>query len=176
MNATTAIERLKGLAVVVMCLTVAAAAGKSLLPAGAPPEYPDEMPPPPYAAGEAIQPIKDLEGNRRTLLMVVSPNCRFCTKSMPFYQRLLADRSSRRYEARIVALYLPIDNEESVRAYMQSHGVQPDQVLPFPREVLGRLSGTPSLVLMDSANTVLGSWRGMLNKKGEEEVLKAIGS
>jgi len=154
---------------------VAAAAGKSLLPASAPAEYPDEMPPAPYARGEAIQPIKDLESHRRTLLMVISPNCKFCTKSMPFYQRLMADRSSKKYDAQVVAFYLPVDNEESVRAYMESFGVKPDLVLPFPHEILGRLSGTPSLVLVDSKNAVVGSWRGMLNKEGEEELLKAIG-
>ena len=160
---------------VAMCLMVAAAAGKTLLPAPAPAEYPDEMPPPPYATGERIEAIAEVESRRRTLLMAVSPDCKFCTKSMPFYQKLMADRENKKYDSQLVALYLPTDNEESVRAYLRSFGITPDKVVPFPRETLARLTGTPSLVVMDSANGVVGSWKGMLSRKGEEEVLQAFG-
>lgn len=170
------LDGLKAIAMVVMCLTIAAAAGRTLV-RPAPPDGPVVMPPAPYGAGEKVEPIPGVpDGRYRTLLMVVSSSCRFCTESMPFYRRLVASRQSEGLDVQIVALYVASDTEESVRRYFEAFDIIPDRILPFSMKHLNRIAGTPSLVLLDASNTVIGSWRGKLNRAAEEDVIAAIGS
>lgn len=108
--------------------------------------------------------------SERTLLLVLSTNCRFCTESAPFYQRLAQEKTKRR-GLRLVAV-LPQDAAES-RKYLSDHGVSVDDIRrASPGEV--KVGGTPTLILADHTGAVITSWIGKLPSDKEAEVLSRL--
>lgn len=105
--------------------------------------------------------------SRKTLLLVLSTNCKYCTASAPFYQQLVKRKGSRE-DVRIVAV-LPQNRDES-RKYLGDHGITVDQISQAPpRAAYAR--GTPTLIMVDSTGSVVESWIGKLPPEKETEVL-----
>lgn len=108
--------------------------------------------------------------SERTLLLVLSTNCHFCTESAPFHQRL-AQEKTRRGGTRLVAV-LPQDVAESLK-YLTDHGVSVDEIRrASPSEV--QVGGTPTLILADHTGAVITSWIGKLPPDKEAEVLSRL--
>jgi hypothetical protein len=63
--------------------------------------------------------------SRRTLLIVLSTNCHYCTESAPFYQKL-AQEKTKHTDVGLLAV-LPQSVEESQK-YLGEHGVKVDDV------------------------------------------------
>jgi len=96
----------------------------------------------------------DWGGHDRTLLLVLRKGCHFCEDSAPFYQRLVAKQQQ--------------DNPKVVQS--ERLGVQ---ALPgVPLQTL-KVSGTPTLLLVDRSGTVLNTWIGVLSPRQELEVMRA---
>ena len=108
--------------------------------------------------------------NKRTLLMVLSDGCRFCTESAEFYKKLLQERAKRN-DVRIVAV-LPQEIRVA-RAYLNKLGVSVDDVMQSPLNVVG-VKGTPTLILVDDEGVIRGSWLGKLPAEKELEVLNRL--
>lgn len=126
--------------------------------------------PPPYRTGDVL--AEKLEGvsiaaRPATLLVIVQSRCKFCTASMPFYERLA---KSPHANTQIVVL----TQEEAAigRAYVTSHGFQPDDVVSIPE--FARIRSTPTVILTDATKTVRRIWTGKLSAENEAEVLAAI--
>jgi hypothetical protein len=64
------------------------------------------------------------EQGSKTLLMVLSTNCRYCTESAPFYQQL-AQHNGGRDDVRIMAV-LP-QNPGEAQKYLSDHGITVDE-------------------------------------------------
>jgi hypothetical protein len=91
----------------------------------------------PYPKSEAVEaaPITpgmklslagvDWGKGERTLLMVLSTNCHFCTDSAPFYQRL-AQEKSKHGDIRLVAVLPPSVGE--AQKYLDERGISVDEV------------------------------------------------
>jgi hypothetical protein len=109
----------------------------------------------------------DWQKNRRTLLFALSTSCHFCTQSGPFYQRIVKERG----DIRLVAL-VP-QAEEVGRIYLKSIGVAIDDVRQASLNSLG-LSGTPTLILVDSSGSVTDVWVGALSPRKEDEVISRL--
>ena len=108
--------------------------------------------------------------NKRTLLMVLSDGCRFCTESAEFYKKLAQERVKRN-DVRIVAV---LPQEISVaRAYLNKLGVSVDDVRQSPLNVVG-VKGTPTLILVDDDGVIRGSWLGKQPAEKELEVLNRL--
>lgn len=108
--------------------------------------------------------------SERTLLLVLSTNCHFCTESAPFYRRL-AQEKTRRGGTRLVAV-LPQDAAAS-RKYLSDHGVSVDEIRrAAPGDI--PVGGTPTLILADKTGTVVTSWIGKLESDKEAEVLSRL--
>ena len=92
-----------------------------------------------YAAGEVMTSIAgvDFTASTATVLLALRSDCRFCTASMPFYQRLLNTRPE---GARIVVL--SAESAPKSRAYLAQHGMTVDEIVigPFPGL---KISSTP---------------------------------
>ncbi|HMG76330.1 MAG TPA: hypothetical protein VK582_22845 [Pyrinomonadaceae bacterium] len=102
----------------------------------------------------------------KTLLMVLSTNCHFCTESAPFYQRL-AQQKAGHGDVRMVAA-LPQSTGEAQK-YLNDHAISVDEVTQsVPGAVFAR--ATPTLILLDRAGSVLESWVGKLSPEKEAEV------
>ena len=129
------------------------------------------------AADARIQPgtklsLPGMEWGRsdKTLLIVLSTQCRFCTESAPFYQRL-AREQSRAGRARLVAV-LPQSVAEAQK-YLGEHGITVDEVRQVSPDAVGA-AGTPTLIMLDSAGSVVESWVGKLPPDKESEVITRL--
>lgn len=108
--------------------------------------------------------------NRRTLLMVLSTNCHYCTESAPFYQKLVQEKTNHT-DVGLLAV-LPQSVGESQK-YLGEHGVKVDDVRQVSPGALN-VSGTPTLILVDQSGSVIESWVGKLSPEKEGEVLNRV--
>ena len=105
--------------------------------------------------------------NGQTLILALSRNCRFCTESAPFYKQLSHSKGN----THLVAL-LPQSVEEG-REYLQELEVSVDEVKQFSLEKIG-VSGTPTLLLVDTSGLVKSFWVGKLSPEQEAAVLSML--
>lgn len=107
----------------------------------------------------------DWAKNGRTLIMAISTQCHFCTDSMPLFQRITRDSG---YHIKTLAV-LPqtkVDAEE----YLSKSDVRVDDVRQVTLDSIG-VRGTPTLLLVDGAGTVMNAWYGKLSSDQENELL-----
>lgn len=108
--------------------------------------------------------------SRRSLLMVLSTSCRYCTESAPFYQRLVAEKA-KHPDIDLVAV-LPQNPAESQK-YLSDLGIAVNAVKHATPASLG-VSGTPTLILVDGSGSVINSWMGKLPAAVETEVINTF--
>lgn len=127
--------------------------------------------PPGYAIGEQLPAIEGIryQESARTVILFASSQCKFCTESMPYYSRLSESKNSHRGMRFVIAGPEP---EAVLRRYVEGHDVRPDQVMNVKPGVF-KVTGTPTLIVADSAGKVLGYWRGLLGDR-EAEVETAL--
>lgn len=109
----------------------------------------------------------DWEKNGKTLLLVLSTTCHFCTQSGPFYQRLVKEHG----DAKLVAL-VPQSADEG-QSYLKGLGVEVDDVRQASLGDLG-VSGTPTLILVDGKGLAADVWVGALTPNRENEVVSRL--
>jgi thioredoxin-related protein len=126
---------------------------------------------PQVSAGTRLSvPDIDWAKNGRTLMVVLSTNCRFCTASAPLYQQI-AQETSQRQDIKVIALFpQPVADAEK---YLSSLGVAISEVKQITPDVVG-VRGTPTLLLVDNTGTVQKVWIGKLPPDKESEVLKEL--
>lgn len=109
----------------------------------------------------------DWEKGDKTLLLVLSTNCHFCTESASFYQRL-AQQKAMRGDVRMIAM-LPQSLDEAQK-YLSDHGISVDGITQAaPGAVYAR--ATPTLIMVDRTGSVVESWVGKLPPEKEVEVM-----
>lgn len=107
--------------------------------------------------------------SERSLVLVLSSNCHFCSESMPFYQRIASARQNK--SLRLIAV-LPQDLGTS-REYLQKSGFLPDAIIQARPDSLGA-TGTPTLILVDNKGVAVNSWVGKLPADEETEMLQLL--
>ncbi|MGC1786602.1 MAG: hypothetical protein WA718_07680 [Terriglobales bacterium] len=113
----------------------------------------------------------DWSRSNRTLVMVLSTQCHFCSESAEFYKKLLPEATLR--GTQVVAV-LPQSPEES-RQYFANLGLPTSNVTIQQEGATGiHVSGTPTLILADNKGSVIRAWAGKLAPGGETEVLGEI--
>ena len=115
-------------------------------------------------------PEVDWTKNSRTLLLVLSKDCRFCSESAQFYQRLAREMEGGA-DIRLVAV-LPQEISEG-KKYLSDLGVSVNEIKQSSLGSLG-VAGTPTLILVNNTGEVVGSWVGRLSPDGETEVLNLL--
>ena len=108
--------------------------------------------------------------NERTLLLILSTSCHFCTESSPFYQRL-AQEKAKKGGVDLVAV-LPQSVGESQK-YLNDLGVSVDDIKQAGLDDM-QVRGTPTLIMADRTGTVVESWVGKLPAEAEGEVLNRL--
>lgn len=163
------IELLANVAIIVVAVLLGGVLVKRYL-------WPDAGPPR-AAAPERIKPGTKLTlpgvdwgRSKQTLLLVLSTNCRYCTESAPFYQRLAREKAGRP-DVWLLAV-LPQSVAESQK-YLGDHGVAVDQVTQSAPGA-AYVQATPTLILVDQGGTVVNSWVGQLPAPKEQEVLNRL--
>ena len=159
-------EHLANVAIIVVAILLGAVLVRRYLLPAAPPPSPSEAAR--IKPGTKLSlPGVDWGGSSRTLLMVLSTNCRYCTESAPFYQRL-AQEKEKHDDLGLLAV-LPQSADESQK-YLGEHGIKVDAVKQATPASLN-VRGTPTLILVDQTGAVVESWIGKLPPPKEVEVL-----
>ena len=107
----------------------------------------------------------------RTLVLALSTHCHFCNDSSDFYRRLAPAATAAGVP--VVAVF-PQSTDEA-RAHWTSQNLPLTGVV-FSQIPAGGLpvSGTPTLILVDSKGVVLRAWTGKQPASGEAEIIHAV--
>ena len=159
------LETVANVAVIVAAMFVVAVAASRLWPHS-------HAAPVTYAPGEVMDvvPGVDYRASERTALVFVRSTCRFCTESMPFYEKMVAQTKGSQ-QARVVAMS---DEEIAVtRSYFARHNVPVQDVIKADAQRF-RVAGTPTIIVVDRTGSVRGAWVGVLSNSAQGEVLKLL--
>jgi thioredoxin-related protein len=162
------IERIANVAVIVVALVMGWVFLKDRL-LTAPPQANE------VKAGDKLTPLKswNWSAHDRTLVLALRKGCHFCEDSAPFYQRLVGKHADHGANVAIVAIFP--DPADAVNEVVKSEGLQVQALAGVPLDEL-KVSGTPTLILVDKTGTVLNAWLGVLSPRQELEVMKAVGA
>ena len=115
----------------------------------------------------------DYKQTPRTLILALNVDCRYCTRSVPFYNSLAEARQENAGRVNIVAAFINKD-AELVKSYAEEKHLSVQAIAGVDLDQLG-VQTTPTLIMVDSGGKVLDSWRGELQPDGEREVFAALG-
>jgi thioredoxin-related protein len=113
----------------------------------------------------------NLSEHQKTLVLLLNVDCGFCSRSLPFYQRVMQTTAVNGNGTQIIALFPNAESEVSTYIARNKltcrylHGVDFSKF---------RVSGTPTILLADKDGKIVRSWEGQLPTDQEDEVLQAI--
>src|ERR1044072_8726218 len=114
-------------------------------------------PVPEVSVGSQISiPDKNWSQSKRTLVLALSTNCRFCTENAEFYRQLLATIENKP-EIGTLALYP--ETLPEAEQYSQQHQIHIADTRQVSLPSLG-IPLTPTLLLVDQSGTVVSLWNG----------------
>jgi hypothetical protein len=118
------------------------------------------------APGDHLEPIAglDLARSPRTLVMAVQSSCHFCSESMAFYRELSLNKS-----AGVRLVVVAPDEPAAAKAYVDANRFTPDAILSADLPSI-RVTGTPTLLLVNPAGVIERVWMGKLSAAREKEV------
>ena len=124
-----------------------------------------------YSAGDAFPALPGLmaDARSRVLVLAVKDTCRYCTASMPFYQRLV---QTVRDQGSVVRLVGVCPTGDSCADYFKQHAVPIEETVGVTAGAI-KIVGTPTVILV-TGGKVTSVWTGQLTPAREEEVLAAI--
>jgi thioredoxin-related protein len=105
----------------------------------------------------------------KNVALVLSTTCHFCKESTRFYRELVRECNSR--QIRTIAFFP--QSLEAGRAYLEAEGVSINEVRQAEFKAL-KVSGTPTLLLVDNNGIVQHVWIGKLTAAKEKEVLARV--
>ena len=163
------IEITTNIAIITVAVLLSIVLVKNYLLSGPGPDGPNALPTIPTGTKVSLQDV-NWAAKKRTMLMVLSDSCRYCTESADFYKKV-AEQRAKHDDTRLIAV-LPQDVGAG-QAYLNKLGVVVDEVRQSPLNAIG-VRATPTLILVDDKGVVTGSWVGKLPAENEAEVLKVF--
>lgn len=110
---------------------------------------------------------------RKTVLLVFSPRCPYCTSNMPNWRALAQGLDPKSY--RVVAVSLL---SEGVKEYVTEHGLANVPVIADPdpkNRVAYEMNLTPQTVLIAPDGTAEKVWTGLIRGAERDEVKQRLG-
>lgn len=128
---------------------------------------------PGYARGDSMPRLvgMDYRQSEQTLLLIIRSTCHICDESMPFYKKLSQAPLRRARRLRIVAL--AVDSPEDAASYIEEHALDVDKLVTAKPQQL-RITGVPTLILVDKDGIVQRTWVGQLSADERSEVVRAL--
>ena len=114
----------------------------------------------------------DYRATPQTLILALNVDCRYCTRSVPFYNSLAAAQEENAGQVNIVAAFINKD-PALVKSYADEKQLSVNVIAGVDFDKLG-VHSTPTIILLDSTGKVLESWTGELQPDGEGEVFAAL--
>lgn len=167
-NLTKKIEVAANVTIIILAIVIMAVLAKKFL---FEPKI-ESMEPKPIPVGAKIEvPKVDWQQNQKTLLLVISDSCRFCTDSAGFYKKVAQEAAQS--NTSLVAVFPEKTTADNAQNYLKSIELPVKDVRQVPFESIN-VQGTPTLILVDGKGAVTNSWVGKLPPSGEEEVLSKV--
>lgn len=110
----------------------------------------------------------DWSKSTRTVVLLLSTTCHFCSESVPFYQKLQQQKPN---GVRLVAVF-PQPVEDS-RNYLNKLGITITDVVQSSLSSIG-VSGTPTVLLVDNNGSVTAAWVGKLSDGEAAKVINQV--
>ena len=107
----------------------------------------------------------------KTLVLAIRKGCHFCESSLPFYKHLGELEQSKALHAHVLAV-MPDPQADGVTD-LKAGGVTVDGVFNQPLDSM-KVSGTPTLLLLDANGRVAQAWVGELSEKREKDLIAAL--
>jgi hypothetical protein len=165
------LQRAGDIAFILAALAVAAAAGQNLLSSSssAPPPGADPVR---VSRGQSmVLPGVDFGKSDRTLVLVASSQCPYCTNSMQFYRRLGALDARRGTGLRLVVVGQ--EDRNTLASYLEQHELEVDDVVRVTFDTTPS-AVTATLILVGREGTVKDIWRGQLAPDAEDDVMREV--
>lgn len=126
-----------------------------------------------YQPGEPVPTIPELTfaAADKSLLLFVRSTCGFCTASMPFYKTLI--ERVRGSGGKVSVAIISDEPVATSKAYLMRHNISPPTVASV---AAGRfkVSGTPTVLLVDKQGIARRVWRGRLAEASELELIETV--
>jgi len=146
--------------IIALAVVVAAAAlvKRTLFPGQGNPTLPR------ISAGERLSvPNVDWQQNQKSLVFFLKRDCPFCTSSAPFYRQLIADAAKRNVKSLAI---LP-NSIDDARKYLQYLELPVENIQTGPLASY-KISGTPTVLFVDSQGIVRSAWFGAMPEREKE--------
>ncbi|MCY3629274.1 MAG: hypothetical protein OXI05_00105 [Bacteroidota bacterium] len=113
-------------------------------------------------------------GNHTGLVFVaLSPGCRYCKQSYPFYEALIAMRDQEKPDLPVIAAIDTSGNMRLQSFLLEEAGVHFDSLIALPFHPL-KVHYVPMVIHLDNQGRIVKVWEGQLSEEGESEVLSAL--
>lgn len=107
----------------------------------------------------------------KNVLLILRKGCRFCEESVGFYKDLIARSSLNNVQVLVV---FP-ENTPDLKNYLTGLGLTEISILFAELSSLD-VDGTPTIIVTDTAGTILGTWLGILSEERKTEVMNFLAS
>jgi hypothetical protein len=107
----------------------------------------------------------------KTLILAIREGCVYCKNSVPFYQRI----SELRQKSQLRAAFLAVmpDSRETGSQFLAANNIGVDGMYSLPLSDI-KVSGTPTLLLLDNQGRIEKAWVGQLPAAQENAVLATL--
>jgi thioredoxin-related protein len=116
-------------------------------------------------------PTVKLGDYQKTLVLLLNVDCGFCSRSLPFYERVIQATAVNGNRTQIIALFP--NAEADVSTYITRNKLPCRYLHGVDFSKFG-VTGTPTILLADKDGKLVRSWMGQLPTDQEDEVLQAI--
>jgi thiol-disulfide isomerase/thioredoxin len=127
---------------------------------------------PSVAAGDRLAAVPGIDWgqHRKTLVLALNTGCHYCQDSVPFYQKLAQAQPD--YSNLAIVAAFPNDAQEVGHfAAQEAVGIRSVAAVPFDK---WRVTGTPTLLLVDAHGRVERTWVGLLTSRQELDLMAMI--
>jgi hypothetical protein len=123
-------------------------------------------------AGQTLAPLPGYSWSSypKTLVIAIRKGCPYCDASMPFYRQLGEQEKSNVLRAHVLVV-MPND-EASGSRFLSKDDVEVQGIFGQELDALN-VSGTPTVLLLDSSGRIEREWIGQLSPRAEKEVMNA---
>ena len=112
---------------------------------------------------------------RRTVLLFLSPDCRYCDAQMPYWRELVDHADRERF--RIVSVVRDSENSDEVQRYLAEGGIAtlPTAFASAELRASLKLSSTPLTLVIDAEGIVERTWLGVWDPQADRSVRSYFG-
>jgi hypothetical protein len=122
--------------------------------------------------GQTLAPLPGYmwSSSPKTLVIAIRKGCPYCDASMPFYKQLGEQEKSNVLHAHVLVV-MPNDASYGSRL-LEKNDVEVQGIFGQKLAALN-VSGTPTVLLLDSSGRIEREWIGQLTPRGEKDVMNA---